>query len=84
MGVGSVVVKWQNTFGDLGDIVFGPFIYMGESDKDNKETTKASKAKNDETVWIQVAPVVSPSRMLKTELDIDAEAIKNITIHGLP
>mmetsp|Transcript_3202 Transcript_3202/g.3829 ORF Transcript_3202/g.3829 Transcript_3202/m.3829 type:complete len:225 (+) Transcript_3202:278-952(+) len=32
VGIGTVEIRWQNTFGDIGCIEFGPFIYMNESD----------------------------------------------------
>ncbi|CAI2375870.1 unnamed protein product [Moneuplotes crassus] len=31
-GIGTVELHWQNIFGDPGGIVFGPFIYINETD----------------------------------------------------
>jgi len=32
VGIGTVELRWQNIFGDIGCIEFGPFIYMNENE----------------------------------------------------
>ena len=29
--IGTVELNWQNTFGDVGGIMFGPFIYINDA-----------------------------------------------------
>ena len=85
-GIGTVTLKWQNTFGDIGDIVFGPFIYMGESDKeaDLKAEDLSKQLVLDEPVWVKVSPLETVKQKGKVELDIDADNIEGISIHSLP
>lgn len=86
IGIGTVALKWQNTFGDIGDITFGPFIYMGEPDKevDTKAEELSKQLILDEPVWVKVSPMELIKQKGKVELEIDVENIEGISIHSLP
>jgi len=84
VGIGKVEIRWQNGFGDLGILMFGPFIYMEETGRDIEFTNeKSPKLIIEEPKWVEINVMNWTNRMMKLELDIDNEAKHNITIHGL-
>ena len=84
IGIGKVEIRWQNTFGDLGITVFGPFIYMEETGHDIEFIyDKSTKLTIEEPKWIDLYIMNCTNRSLKFDLDIDMDAKHNITIHGL-
>jgi hypothetical protein len=84
VGIGKVEIRWQNGFGDLGVLIFGPFIYMEETGRDIEFIyEKSTKLTIEEPKWVEMYIMNCTNRMLKFDLEIDNEAKHNITIHGL-
>lgn len=84
VGIGTVEIRWQNMFGDIGVIMFGPFIYMEETDKDLEFHLEQEQQKMvlEEPVWVKVSLMNCTNKKMKLELDLDAERAQNIAIHG--
>lgn len=85
VGIGTVELKWQNMFGDIGNLVFGPFIYLQESNHDLELLHEKMPVPLilEEPIWVKVSIMNWTNRVMKLELDVDTTWVQNITIHGL-
>ena len=82
--IGKVEIRWQNSFGDVGILIFGKFKYM-EEQVQNIEflTEKTPRLTIEEPKWVDVYIMNWTDKIQKFELEIDKDVKQNITIHGL-